>query len=75
MDEPAVYYSPRAWVRETYTPADWRYAERCPPPEARPQRLYLRGDGTLGADGPGGPGASIVMIRIDQSRPRVDATC
>jgi hypothetical protein len=46
MDEPAVYYSPRAWVddREAYTSAEWRYAELWPPPEARPQRLYLRGD-------------------------------
>lgn len=54
MDEPSVYYSPRAWVddREAYSPAEWRYAERWPPPEASPQRLYLRGDGTLGADGP-----------------------
>jgi predicted acyl esterase len=24
-------------------------------PGSRPRRLYLRGDGTLGADGPGGP--------------------
>src|SRR5258708_1745969 len=51
MDEPAVYYSPRAWVddREAYTPAEWRYAELWPPPEARLQRLYLRGDSTLSA--------------------------
>src|SRR5204863_3885973 len=57
MDEPAVFYSPRAWVedRDDYTPADWLYAERWPPPEGRLQRLYLRGDGMLGADGPGGP--------------------
>jgi predicted acyl esterase len=48
MDEPAVYYSQRASVddREAHNPADWRYTERWPPPEAKPQRLYLRGDGT-----------------------------
>ncbi|MBV8506260.1 MAG: CocE/NonD family hydrolase [Alphaproteobacteria bacterium] len=57
MDEPAVLYSPRAWIedREAYTPEDWRSAERWPPPEARPIRLYLCGDGSLFADGPGGP--------------------
>jgi hypothetical protein len=68
MDEPAVYYSPRAWVddREAYTSAEWRYAELWPPPEARPQRLYLRGDGTLGADGSGGPGR---QYRYDPHRP------
>jgi putative CocE/NonD family hydrolase len=67
MDEPAVFYSPRAWVddREAYTPADWRHAERWPP-EARPQRLYLRGDGSLGADGPGGPPR---RYRYDPRRP------
>ena len=38
MDEPAVFYSPRAWVedRDDYTPADWLYAERWPPPASRP---------------------------------------
>jgi uncharacterized protein len=68
MDEPAVFYSPRAWVenREAYTPADWRYAERWPLPKARPQRLYLRGDGSLGADGPGGPARH---YRYDPRRP------
>ena len=55
-DEPAVFYSPRAWVedRARYRPDDWRYAERWPPPGTRPQRLYLRGDGTLNKNGPGG---------------------
>jgi putative CocE/NonD family hydrolase len=57
MDHPAVFYSPRAWVaeREGYVADDWRCAERWPPPDARPRRLYLRGDGSLSADGPGGP--------------------
>jgi uncharacterized protein len=56
MDQPTVWYSPRAWVeeRETYAPDDWRYAERWPPPEARPRRLYLCGNGSLDAGGPGG---------------------
>src|SRR3954447_14001560 len=68
MDEPAVFYSPRAWVedREAYTPTDWRYAERWPLPKARPQRLYLHGDGSLGADGPDGPARH---YRYDPRRP------
>jgi uncharacterized protein len=68
MDEPAVLYSPRAWVenREAYVPNDWRYAERWPLPEARPQRLYLRGDGSLNAGGPGGPPRG---YRYDPRRP------
>jgi putative CocE/NonD family hydrolase len=68
MDEPAVFYSPRAWVedRETYVPNDWRCAERWPPPEARPQRFYLRGNGSLGTNGPGGPPR---RYRYDPQRP------
>jgi putative CocE/NonD family hydrolase len=56
VDEPAVYYSPRAWFedRASYKPVDWRCAERWPPPGVAPRRLYLRGDGSLGSDGPGG---------------------
>jgi len=68
LDEPAVFYSPRAWIedREAYTPTDWCYAERWPPPEARPRRLYLRGDGSLSAYGPGGPPR---RYRYDPRRP------
>jgi len=68
MDEPAVHYSPRAWVedREAYIPDDWRHAERWPPGEARPRRLYLRGDGSLAADGPGGAAR---RYRYDPRRP------
>src|SRR5229473_3564551 len=46
IDEPAVFYSPRAWApdRDGYVPDDWRHAERWPPPGVRPRRLYLRGD-------------------------------
>ena len=68
MDEPAVFYSPRAWVedREGYMASDWRYAERWPPPDARPMRFNLRGDGSLGADGRGGPPR---CYRYDPRRP------
>jgi putative CocE/NonD family hydrolase len=56
IEEPAVFYSPRAWVADhaDYAPDDWRHAERWPPPGVVPRRLYLRGDGSLGGDGPGG---------------------
>jgi putative CocE/NonD family hydrolase len=71
MDEPAVFYSPRAWVedREGYRPDDWRHAERWPPPQARPQRLYLGGDGSLGAVGAGGPDGPPRRYRYDPRRP------
>jgi len=63
MGEPPVFCAPRAWVedREAYTPDDSRYAERWPPQEARPQRLYLRGEGSLGADGARWTGASLSL--------------
>jgi hypothetical protein len=63
-----VCYSPRAWVenREDYVPDDWRHAERWPPPQARPQRLYLRGECGLDTDGPGGPPRH---YRYDPRRP------
>jgi len=56
VEGPAVYYSPRAWIedRAGYVAADWLHAERWPPPGVRPHRLYLRGDGSLAADGPAG---------------------
>ena len=54
--EPALFYSPRAWVpdRARYLPDDWRHAERWPPPGVTPHRLYLRGDGSLDEEGPDG---------------------
>ncbi|HEY1796072.1 MAG TPA: CocE/NonD family hydrolase [Stellaceae bacterium] len=57
VDEPAVSYSPRAWVddRTSYAPTDWRRAERWPPPGVAPHRLYLRGDGSLGDTPEGEP--------------------
>jgi putative CocE/NonD family hydrolase len=68
MDHPAVFYSPRAWVedRESYVADDWRHAERWPPLGASPHRIYLRGDGSLTAEGPGGPPCS---YRYDPRRP------
>jgi len=55
-DEPAVLYSPRAWVADQagYVANDWRHAEHWPPPGVVRQRLYLRGDGRLSPDDPGG---------------------
>jgi putative CocE/NonD family hydrolase len=55
IDEPSVYYSPRAWVddRDAYAPTDWVRSERWPPPGISPRRLYLCGDGSL-ADTPAG---------------------
>ncbi len=50
IDEPAVFYSPRAWVDDEahYTPDDWRHADSWPPDGAVVRRLYLTGDGRLG---------------------------
>ncbi len=56
VDEPAVFYAPRAWVADQagYVANDWRHAEHWPPPGVVRQRLYLRGDGRLSPNGPGG---------------------
>lgn len=56
VDEPAVFYAPRAWVADQadYVANDWRHAEHWPPPGVVRRRLYLRGDGRLSPDGPGG---------------------
>ena len=55
-DEPAVYYSPRAWVedRAGYVADDWRHAAHWPPAGIATRRFYLRGDGSLSSDGSGG---------------------
>jgi putative CocE/NonD family hydrolase len=68
VDEPAVFYSPRAWVddRAGYTPDDWVHAERWPPPGTSPWRLYLCGDGSLAADCRGGAKST---YRYDPHRP------
>lgn len=56
IDEPAVFYSPCAWIddRVGYVPNDWVYTERWPPPGTSPKRLYLCSDGSLGGDCRGG---------------------
>ncbi len=56
LDSPAVRYSPLAWIkdRDHYIPEDWREAERWPPSDARPLRLYLSGEGGLSAQARGG---------------------
>ncbi len=56
MDEPPVFYSPRAWVedRDTYEADDWRQAAHWPPDGVAVHTLYLRGDGTLSDDEAGG---------------------
>jgi putative CocE/NonD family hydrolase len=56
MDEPAVLYSPRAWVadQKNYVANDWRHSESWPPPGTIQQKFYLTGDGRLSADGPDG---------------------
>ena len=67
-DEPAVLYSPRAWVADQagYVANDWRHAEHWPPPGVVRQRLYLQGDGRLSPDGPGGDRRSYIY---DPRRP------
>ena len=56
MDEPAVFYSPRAWVtdQKNYVANDWRRSESWPPPGTVQEKFYLTGDGGLSADGPDG---------------------
>jgi len=56
MQQPAVHYAPQAWTgdSETYVADDWRHADRWPLAEISPSRFYLRGDGSLTADGPDG---------------------
>jgi uncharacterized protein len=71
-EEPAVFYSPRAWVadRASYVPSDWRRAERWPPPGTTPRRLYLTGDGGLSAAGPpNGADAAPRGFTYDPRRP------
>src|SRR5262249_24722711 len=67
VNEPAVYYSPRAWVdnRAVYEPTDCQWAERGPPPGGAPHRLYLCGDGGLSQTPSGEPRC----YRYDPRRP------
>jgi uncharacterized protein len=67
IDEPAVYFSPRAFIEDTesYIPNDWVHSDCWPPADAEFLRLYLMGDGCLGTS-PGGPSRQYVY---DPSRP------
>jgi putative CocE/NonD family hydrolase len=67
VDQPPVYYSPRAWVADesTYTADDWIYAEHWPPPGRVQKRRYLCGDGTI-SNSPAGEPAS---FRYDPQHP------
>ncbi len=55
MDEPAVHFSPRAFVadRAAYKPDDWQHSATWPPAGVAAKRLYLTGAKGLG-DTPGG---------------------
>jgi putative CocE/NonD family hydrolase len=68
VEEPAVFYSPRAWVADhkNYVATDWRHAEHWPPPGTVQRRLYLTEDGRLSADGPSGDARSYLY---DPNRP------
>src|SRR5262249_43553556 len=68
MEEPAVFYSPRAWVadQKNYIANDWCHGEHWPPPGTVQQRWYLTGDGRLSADGPRGDARSYLY---DPNRP------
>jgi putative CocE/NonD family hydrolase len=54
IEEPAVYYSRRAWTDDltTYKPDDWAHSECWPPRGTAPHRLYLGPEGSLSADLP-----------------------
>lgn len=56
MDEPEVFYSPRAWVADekNYVANDWRHSESWPPGGSVQQKFYLTGDARLTTDGPDG---------------------
>jgi putative CocE/NonD family hydrolase len=68
MDEPAVFYSPRAWVRnqKTYIANDWRHSESWPPLGTAEKKFHLTGDGCLSPDGPDGDARGYVY---DPRRP------
>jgi predicted acyl esterase len=56
IDEPAVFYSPRAWVEDEdrYIPDDWRHADSWPPPGEASAAAAGGGGGLCGDHGPGG---------------------
>ncbi len=69
IDEPPVYYSPRAWVADTaaYVPDDWRHAETWPPPGVAQLGVHLRGDGSIG--GTTGRRRPLVRLRPQPADP------
>jgi putative CocE/NonD family hydrolase len=68
IDEPAVFYSPRAWVHDekNYVANDWRHSNSWPPPGTVERKFYLTGNGRLSSDGPGGEARSYLY---DPRRP------
>ena len=68
MNEPAVFYSPRAWVgdQNNYVADDWRHSDSWPPSGTVPQKFYLTGDGRLRTNGPDGEARSYLY---DPRRP------
>ena len=68
IDEPAVFYSPRAWVHDekNYVANDWRHSNGWPPQGTVERRFYLTGNGCLSTDGPGGEARSYLY---DPRRP------
>ncbi|MGE0821141.1 MAG: CocE/NonD family hydrolase [Candidatus Binatia bacterium] len=62
IEEPAVFYSPRAWVADArnYVANDWRHAEQWPLAGTIQQRWYLTGEGHLSTDAPAGSARSYI---------------
>jgi putative CocE/NonD family hydrolase len=70
QQQPAVYYSPRAWVedRGNYAANDWRHAERWPPPGVLPRRWCRQPDRAVRR-------AATPTIHAAPCRRSADATC
>lgn len=68
IDEPAVFYSLRAWVAEDsdYVANDWRHADAWPLKGVTSQTYFLRSDGTLASSPSAGEG---LTYRYDPKRP------
>ena len=78
IDEPAVYYSPRAWVDDRATamfPMTGFMPSAGRRPASSPQRLYLCGDGSLAAMPRRCDRAPIATIRATRSPVSAGATC
>lgn len=67
IDEPPVFYSPRAWVDEDagYVADDWQHASTWPLPNTSRHTLYLRDDGVLARD----PRGDALSFRYDPRHP------